>query len=241
MKLKLKPKYFKYFILIFISVGCQFEEEPRPKVIKLELSQKNPVSFVFDFPKERIKEVLKSGIFSQYDSHNQFLTSFYKINEKNPFLPDSLKFLEHEEYFEIGFNRNHFPMSRLYVSEELEPLPNHSAYLIRMLPVSKNKTEVNITTLCNEVMLHTESMKSKELAFLSCNSHRLPTMVIIEPSTIEEYEILQLIGQSLGIKDKMPRINYPDYSNLTIIHFEDIYIYMDEVLNNGKNDKWKKN
>jgi hypothetical protein len=76
-----------------------------------------------------------------------------------------------------------------------KPLPYKAEYTLRVTPLSESKTLVNVSTTKADVLLGSNLINGDDAEW-------------VDPTTIEEYRILQLIGDRVG-EQNMPPLELP--------------------------------
>jgi hypothetical protein len=93
--------------------------------------------------------------------------------------------------------------SMIYKRENGSSLDYEAWFYLHLEAAEKNMTKVNIRTIEPKIIV------GKELLPLPPHFVRKDKTIQVEPSTIEEYEILIKIGNLVGEKD-MPALNLPE-------------------------------
>lgn len=181
----------RFLILLVLLIGGCSEFEER------ELENKNPTKFTFDYSIEKVKEVIHSK-FKDYDYRKMGL--YFGDN----FYPDSLSIFNqkgNENDFCLSTYDDPIGKSHLYFKngEALDYIASFHLHLERLDSV---KTIVNVITLNPRVVVGKK---------LTPNVHGVRPFDYkpVEPSTIEEYEILTMIGRGLGQRG-MPSLIKPE-------------------------------
>jgi hypothetical protein len=204
-KMNSLKKYIYIFLIFFLSsIGCSDSSN----VIQLYLPEKNPTNYVFNISRDKLVDELQK-FFSDYRKKGSMLADYTKINESvNQGIPDSIKYLKYEDYFHIYEIRPYPPFSRLYLSEKGEQVHYYAHYIVRLVPISQTSTEIQILTFQNYVLLG-ETGTSKFIGIVCGADLKGLVTRYVPPSTIEEYEILLIIGKYLGVENEMPPIKMP--------------------------------
>lgn len=180
---------WKHIVLLLICVSCSDLE-------KLEFNEKNPTIFTYSYSIDRVK----STILDQFKDYNYRKMGLYF---KENFYPDSLSI-----FTQIG-NENDFclstyddPIGKSYLYlKNGRPLDYIASFHLHLVVIDSSQTKIEVRTL-----------KSKVVDGLNLlpNVHGVRSFKYqkVDPSTIEEYEILLRIGAALGQKE-MPRLKEP--------------------------------
>ena len=171
------------FALSVIILGCYSQEK---------LENLNPTSYVFNASVEQVKNAMNiAGETYEFNGSLYFSDKvdysysyiFIDSNNINDAILYPLASFDSKIYFRSG-----------------KPLPYTSmAFHIHLDSISENKTNVEIFTL--ESKLYTFGIGAGHLCHIWEKE--------VPPSTIEEYEILLIIGEQLG-EQEMPACNYPE-------------------------------
>lgn len=188
-----KVKVSAWLVLIFLS-GCSKVPD------KKEMSILNPTAFVFQEPLDHVREAIKQG-FESFQYRDMILS--YKGSKFEP--------LDTLSIFDQNGNENDFYLrpsssfsigkSKLYEIDGAQ-LDYVATFHIHLTSVDNNQTQVNVYTIDPRVVIGKKFFPSgphfvRQLEYLK-----------VEPSSIEEYEILIRIGVYLGERN-MPPIYYP--------------------------------
>jgi hypothetical protein len=188
----------KAFMLILICfealfVSCQ------DKITKIKLINKNPVEYTFNTSKDSLFKTMTVKL--------TFLRimSIMSIKDKSN-VPSEIS-----ELFSQGINKQDIFLlsdggywkSRIYQKKDGEFLDYRVSFYLHLEKIDENHTKVIIKTIEPKVIVGMEFFPSPP-HFVRNNK-----TIAVEPSTIEEYEILLEIGKIVGEKD-MPTLILPD-------------------------------
>jgi hypothetical protein len=172
-------------------VSCQ------DKITKIELLSKNPVEYVFNTTKDSLNNLiikqLRINKMMLFDATHGDMVSdaaselFSQPNNKSDFCLMPL---------------NYICKSKIYQKKNGDSLEYIAWFYLHLETSDEIKTKVSIRTIEPEVIIGRELFPS--LPHFVRKDKTLP----VEPSTIEEYEILLEIGKLVGEKD-MPPIHLP--------------------------------
>ena len=185
----------KYIALIVIIIIILFSS--RYIVITKHLEKRYPISYVYHVQIEKVRKKI-FDIFSDYKFHNLELEIGFDSIES-----EMIKITENE-------NRNHFfvnwfgwdssgEYSEIYYNcwGRLKLIPS---YHIVLDSLSADKTKITI-----------ESFPKVEAGTDFSLNHMLPYVtsrkVNVKPSTIEEYQIIRMIGEKCGEKNMPVKSN----------------------------------
>lgn len=192
--IKIKNHYSLLAIaLIFLSQACLPDFEKRTVV-------SNPTTYVFDYSKNEVKRAI-IDVFSRGKSNDMVLS--YRSSKLKP--RDTLDIFDqpgnyddfylHPSRFIIGESSSYFINGR-------KADYHVDGFHLHVSDIDGAHTQVEIITIDPKIIAGKHLLPSgphftRELKFID-----------VPPSTIEEYEILLLIGKSLGQKG-MPELKKP--------------------------------
>lgn len=170
-------------------------------VEKKIFNEVNPISYVFNWPLEDVKNAIFYG-FDDFKYNDLVLCYkggvFHPLDTSNIFQQVG----NNDDFYLMSRPSNFFyGKSRLY-SIEGKPLDYTASFHIHLESVENIQTVVKVVTINPRVAVGTNALPQgphlvKPIDYMK-----------VAPSTIEEYEILFEIGRILGEK-KMPPIKYP--------------------------------
>lgn len=186
----------KAFILIFICfeaffVSCQ------DKITKIELINKNPVEYIFNISKDSLYKIMTSKL---YINNLSLLTV-----EKRIIMPPevSMMFSQQKNNLDIFlWSIGVYCKSKIY-KEKGVFLDYWVSFYLHIERIDQRHTKVSITTIEPKVIVGKEWFPGPP------HFVRKDITISVEPSTMEEYEILLKIGNMVGQKD-MPPLNLPE-------------------------------
>ena len=185
----------KAFIFIVIClevslVSCQ------DKISKIELISRNPIEYIFNTSKDNLNNLIKQLTINKmmlFDATKGDMVSdaasklFTQPNNKSDFCLMPL---------------NYICKSKIYQKKNGDSLKYRAWFYLHIEKIDEKKTKVSIRTLEPEVIIGRELFPSPP------HFVRKDKTLPVEPSTIEEYDILLKIGNLVGEKD-MPPIHLP--------------------------------
>ena len=192
-----KPISFSKKAIIFILI-C-FEAlfvSCKEKINKIELISKNPVEYVFNTSMDSIYNIIKQLYIPKmwlYDATRGNMVS-YEIREL--FIQPK----NNSDFFLMPMD--YICKSKIYQRMNADSLEYMASFYIHLETISEKKTKVSIRTIEPKVKIGKALFRS--LPHFVRYDRTLP----VEPSTIEEYEILLKIGNLVGEKD-MPPLHLP--------------------------------
>ena len=161
------------------------------------LSHKNPTEYTFNFCTDSIRKIVIQNF-----NNKQFYGLSLANNERvllHDIFKDSLNI---NDFVLEEFSTWHKCNSKVYFNKKNEPHIYHATYQIHLEKINENKTKVSIITSETGIIY-----KSKLPALPHFN--RVNKLKVLPATTVEEYEILLIIGKALGVKD-MPSLKIPD-------------------------------
>lgn len=203
---------FLVTIFVIIFSGCKVEYE------KIEFTDKNPTNYCYDYSLDKVKNAIKLEF-----------ENFSYCSHKLYFKENVLFYETGSELFEDYNNRNDallagdnfYCKSFIYFKNSIA-LEYESVYQIHVSSSSENKTCLEIITINPRIKIGIfRTFTPQSMSFKG------PKYISVEPSTIEEYEILYLIGKRLGQKN-MPNVKYPSPNAIkTNLHYYSITSQVD--------------
>ena len=152
----------------------------------------NPTTYVFDADIEEVVDAIKEkkrtllhygGLRFKGDRIFYDTSIYNNPNNINDAILVSIDYIKSKTYYRFG-----------------EPAPYNVNFHLHLESISEHKTKVEIFTLEPKIVLFEIGIAAIHFGFT--------WMKKVPPSTIEEYEILLIIGKELGEKG-MPACNYP--------------------------------
>lgn len=186
-----------HLILAGILSGCSVD------VIAIQ-HPKNPTSFLFSFPVRQVKSAILNE-FAEYPKRYRHMliehidTDVILSGNFEKIFSDSLNRYDLLLYYSGSIGR-----SQTYFDADGNALDYYADFHIHLTEIHPNQTRVDIITIDPAVAVGKELLPS------------LPHFVRniryedVNPTTIEEYEILRKIGRGLGVDESMPPVVYPD-------------------------------
>jgi len=180
------------FVIIFFAGFCFFAccTEEKPLLVKINPIEMNPTSYLFAKSEEDVINAIIEAVGSHKSS---------KFNKYN-------KYFLHENATTGVFEllRDDGNISKVYFRKNGEPYlftPDKIQIFVNSL--NENETEVNINVVKPKVRTQLTMFPTPR------TFHRAWKFKPVLSTTVEEYEILQLIGKELGVTD-MPEIKIPE-------------------------------
>ena len=192
-----KPISFSKKAIIFILI-C-FEAlfvSCKEKINKIELISKNPVEYVFNTSMDNLYNMigkLKINKMMLVDATDAGMVSV-AMSELHYKPKNNLDF--------YLLPLNYICKSKIYQRINGDSLEYMASFYLHLETISEKKTKVSIRTIEPKVKIGKALFRS--LPHFARESRNLP----VEPSTIEEYEILLKIGNLAGEMD-MPPLHLP--------------------------------
>ncbi len=185
------PLYlWKIFISVFVLLFCSCEQKYNYR--ELKFNDPNPNYYIFKFPLEEIRAAIRDNPqftnSAHIDSSEQFMKWGDTIVSKSQNINDFC--LDFKDY----------DTSHIFISKE-GPILYYAYYLVHITKIDANKTKVEIISRYPRIVIGKQSNLGP--------FHRPTAERFVQPSKIEEYKILLRIGDYLGIKDSMPKLQLP--------------------------------
>lgn len=168
----------------------------KEKVLKLELPKKNPTEYVYNYSIESLHKIIVL--------HNFNKLMLIDTEEKNlaPTIVEDL-FSESKNKFDIFlWSIGVYCKSKIYFNKKGLFYDYIVSFYLHLEKIDENCTKISIKTIEPEIIIGKEFFPSPP------HFVRKSKKIDVEPSSIEEYEILLEIGDLLKIKD-MPQIILP--------------------------------
>ncbi|MBI5019883.1 MAG: hypothetical protein HZB59_00410 [Ignavibacteriales bacterium] len=197
----MKIEILRIFLIVtfLLLVGC----DSKYGYYELKMPKKNPTSYIFNFSIDVIKIIIKQN------------------HEKMP-----LKYIESAEDSSIVWgeyilrkpeNKNDFYLMNMLpsdtsiiyyrvIDETVKTLPYIYSIHLHITSLDSSKTLVNVITIRPRICIGVRFPYN----VLPISEPDASLMKIVAPSTIEEYTVLLVIGEALGMKDKMPTLILPE-------------------------------
>jgi hypothetical protein len=190
---------------LIVFGSCSFT----PTYFEYQLEKPNPVSYSYNFSIGKIKEAIAYEFVPEKDT---LIPEFYlKGGTKIKFSPthylDKL-----EDTLELH-PLNDYLRSKIFTYEDGEVIPYHVVFKLILKSLGDELTKIEVKTINPWIITENKGFSAK---FLGCFVDVSPKVRVVEPSTIEEYQILMRIGKRLGIEKLMPQIVLPDSGRFTI-------------------------
>ena len=151
---------------------------------KEKLQSPNPTSYVFDAGIEDVRKAI-TRVEDSLDGY----TVYAKEDYENDILSKNIK--------NDALLRNHYDVKSKMFFRFGKPLPYSPEFIIHLDSISEKKTNVVVYTSDTTIVI----------GGIGVSHFGYTWEKKVSPSTIEEYEILLLIGQQLG-QEGMPECNY---------------------------------
>ena len=152
---------------------------------KEKLRIPNPTSYVFDAGIEDVRKAILTRVEDSLDGY----TVYAKEDYDNDILSKNIK--------NDALLRNHYDVKSKMFFRFGNPLPYSPEFIIHLDSISEKKTNVVVYTSDTTIVV----------GGIGVPHFGYTWEKKVSPSTIEEYEILLLIGQQLG-QEGMPECNY---------------------------------
>jgi len=206
--------YSKYIVKIFLSITfillitkCYFNPSGGSiEYFKKDLKVKNPTVYIFNKSLNKVKSAIEKSLkfYGAECAGKPYQGSATLLQKNNTYL--------HREIFEDSLNYNDYIFqarqlnrkSQIYFSiKDTIPLIYSADFHLHLVTIDINKTLVQVTTYDPYIIT------DKRTIGLVGEFGRNEYFKSVEPSSIEEYEILLRIGKALGVKEKMPPLLLP--------------------------------
>jgi hypothetical protein len=200
--------------LFFILIGCSGKS-----YIVLEMKKKNPTEYVFDLPIEKLANLAATVII---ESNPSITGQLYKFPQTGKYANDmNLKILKSNSvaFDELSLEQkkridNKYDLYYdIYIGQSYNYRYNDTtgvnyivSFWLHFEEQDEDKTKISIISVKPSIITSSSNLG----AIFNRHSGVDVDYTYVEPSTIEEYKILQLIGREIGVKDKMPELILPE-------------------------------
>jgi hypothetical protein len=185
----------KFILSTLITFVSFFLFSCKKRIEKLELIYKNPIEYIFDISKDSLYNKI-------HDFYFQGISS-YTLENKNIISPEIRELLLKKDNQQDLYLRGISPLKSKVYRRNNKFLDYFVSFYLHLEKIDENHTRVMISTIKPEIVIGLELFPSPP------NLTRSYKKISVEPSTIEEYEILLKIGKTIGQKD-MPSLIMPD-------------------------------
>lgn len=170
------------------------------KILMVILEKKNPIEYIYNSHIDSLHSMI-----SQVEINNKIVWDAQHAN----MVIEEVSNLLSKKGNSLDFCLEPIPIldkSKIYLSKYGDSLDFHAWFYLHLESIDDTHTKVSITTIEPEVIVGREILPSPP------HFVRLDKKVKVEPSTIEEYEILLKIGKLVQEKD-MPLLILPNERN----------------------------
>lgn len=188
-------KTFLSFAIILLFTKCYYNPSGGSiDYFKKELKVKNPTVYIFNSPIDDVKKVIEKELF--YYNHQGALIQKKNYTEYNELFKDSSN---SNDYIIVRFRSD----SKNYFSKkDTIPLLYFADFHLHLIKIDSNSTLVQVITYNPTILTgHDTFGFVGEIGGADFES--------VEPTSIEEYEILLVIGEAIGVRNKMPKLLLP--------------------------------
>lgn len=198
-------RYIGAALFLSLCISCSSDVH---KIKTRPLNQKNPTSYVFAGPLQKVRERILTAfedfqVKEEFDSffspnNNGFLVSVRTIEEHGDYEPIFASPENHNDIYLHSWGEPIDP-SNVYFGGG-KPLRYRAEFQLHLTAPDDNSTQISVIT-------HKPSVINGSVC---CGLHGYRSNdVVVEPTTIEEYRILLFIGRILGVND-MPPLRLPE-------------------------------
>jgi hypothetical protein len=189
----------KTIIIMLVCFETSFTS-CQTKIVKIEMVKKNPTEYVFNTPMDNLYSQVSKLRVSKMTLWDASKKNMVKTNISTLFLQSNNKF---DFYLEPVY---YLRKSKIYQKETGDSLDYLAGFYLHLESINESHAKISITTIDPLIVIGRDLLPSPP------NMVRKDKTMPVEPSTIEEYEILLEIGRLVGEKN-MPPINLPEKNN----------------------------
>jgi hypothetical protein len=180
-------------ILFFLVRGCEISYS------ELKMPRKNPTSYIFDCKLYELRDLIQDSYFDFNRALNGEAYSLYSVIQDSIHLRGFPFLFKNENINDLVYSHYSGP-SNIYISKE-STIVYSASFHIHFTRLGNNKTQVSIFTLKPKITVKVKTIIQHAPGFY--NTYE------VEPSTVEEYKILLVIGKKMGVADQMPKLLLP--------------------------------
>jgi hypothetical protein len=185
-------RYIIYFLLGFCILSCSYSPEQK------QLLEQNPTSYTFPSGLEEVKEKIETNLNRGKFRHMDL------FSKKKSYKP-----LDSVDIFDQPGNNNDYFLSPSYSNFTIGKSKIYTdndyiaSFHLHLRAIDSMATEIEIKTINPKIIV------GKDLLPSGPHFSRQLKYLDVKPSTIEEYEILLIVGKSLG-QSSMPDLKLPN-------------------------------
>lgn len=170
----------------------------KDKIIKIELSKDNPVEYTFNTPKDSLYKIIST----QLSINNMMIWDAIHKDMVIEEISNLFSYTKNKSDFCL-MPIDYLSKSKIYLKENGDSLEYEAWFYLHLEAVDKMHTKVSIKTIEPKIII------GRELIPKPPHFVRRDKTIPVEPSTIEEYQILLKIGKLLK-EQNMPSLILPD-------------------------------
>jgi hypothetical protein len=174
-------------LFIFLLGSCS------SPIVQLTLPQKNPTFYLFNANISDVKKVINSS-FNNLEFYSMFLT----FKENSDAFSEEI-FIDPNNKDDAYLYKHNLINSSIYF-KDTKPLLYSVSFQLHLDSIDNNHTSVTINTIDPSVVV------GLKFGLADNWGVRIADFRIVEPSTVEEYQILLRIGNALEEKQMPPLI-----------------------------------
>ncbi|MFM7854985.1 MAG: hypothetical protein ACKO96_24435, partial [Flammeovirgaceae bacterium] len=157
----------------------------------------------FDFSLEAVDQAIKNA-FGKMPGYRYMKLKVFNENDLKSYLANNkLTEKPRQDDFYLTYSGS-IGKSEIYFDKKNKPLDYYAEFVIHLIPTDSQNVRVKIITVNSKVAVGRKLLPSFP------HFVRMIKTKDVEPSTIEEYEILLKIGEALGVSESMPKIERPN-------------------------------
>jgi len=208
----MKKIYKLHFIFLFLLTGCS-----GLFITEYKLKTPNPTEYVFDVSIDSLSKKTYQSFLKKPFSKNEF-KQLHVRNSSDDF---SFRFCDSTIANQLNMHPYCLLLSRMDYSigssylyyKAGERMSYFACFHIHFESLGAGKTRVKVDAV-NPVLREGSSFRNFWVSLFGLTHGGSFDEIPVKGSTIEEYQILQRIGEIAGVFDKMPTLILPDLSNI---------------------------
>ena len=178
-------KYLIIITVIFFNTSCSSVRH-----VTGEYVGDNPIEYVFDVPESEMREIIEVA-FDFYRRKIRTDFKFYDLYREHHKEHDYILW-NRFNYYRYVYEGYHY-VSKVYFDRKGKGYNYCPFYIIFVNSVDISKTKVRIEAIEPKIRKSNKRLRYKP----------------VNPTSVEEYELLLILGKEIGIEKEMPELKIP--------------------------------